>query len=391
MWRLRREGLAAQRRRRRGRDLVQPDPATEAVERRVRAIAAVDTVHWVDATLRYASVALAEAGGGGVEGILCVRPASWAWSWSSIPRRRRSGASPRPTTGAPGRWTRTWSWPNWPTWPGARCWSGVVQRSSTPDGPVLVDLEQAGVLAVEGDPARVEGFLAGAALELASAPWASDTTVYLLGGDDRLAGRNLVEAVGDGQAFVADLDRLTTLVDDEDSAPPRPRWPPGWPRTTPRVGFPPVVVAHPGADAGVLAQLAERARPQRSGLALVGPGPLAGATWRLLLGPDGQAVLEPLGLELDARIDAEVVAALVGRIASRAEHVDIAPVVDLIPEADAAPARAPRSRSRRGGADRGRGVLPGTAEGRLGRRRRPRHRPGPGRPAGRGAVLPGRP
>ena len=78
--------------------------------------------------------------------------------------------------------------------------------------------------------------------------------------------------------------------------------------------------------------------PRRSGLALVGPGPLPGATWRLLLGPDGHAVLEPLGLELDARIDAEVVAALVGLISARADQGDMAPVVDLMPDIDAAPA-----------------------------------------------------
>jgi hypothetical protein len=334
VWRMRREGMAAQRRRRRGRELVQqPDPVAEPVERRVRAIAEVETVHWVDATLRYASAALAEAGGEGVEGILCVRPGQLGMELVVDPAAPPVGRFDSADDG------RTWTldpdlglaelqdlaW-------GQILVPALCSVGSTPDGPVLVDLEQAGVLAVEGDAARVEGFLAGAALEMASAPWAADTTVYLLGGDERLAGRDLVESIDDVARFVADLDQLTSLVADEDlgaapstlAARVAPGNAEGW--------FPAVVVAHPGADSEAVSQLAARARPRRSGLALIGPGPLPGATWRLVLGPDGGAVLEPLGLELDSRIDADVVAALTGRIATRADQADLAPVIDLVPE-----------------------------------------------------------
>jgi hypothetical protein len=334
VWRMRREGMVVQRRRRRGRELVQqPDPVAEPVERRVRAIAEVDTVHWVDATLRYASAALTEAGGGGVEGILCVRPGQLGMELVVDP--------PAPPVG---RFDSTDDGRTWTLDPDLKlaelqelAWGQILVPAlcsvgSTPDGPVLVDLEQAGVLAVEGDPARVEGFLAGAALEMASAPWASDTSVYLLGGDDRLAGRDLVVSIDDPAGFVAGLDQLTTLVADEDlgeapstlAARVAPGNAEGW--------FPAVVVAHPGADGDALSQLAARALPRRSGLALIGPGPLPGATWRLVLGSDGGAVLEPLGLELDSRIDADVVAALTGRIAARADQADLAPVIDLVPE-----------------------------------------------------------
>ncbi len=153
--------------------------------------------------------------------------------------------------------------------------------------------------------------------------------------------RELVDVVTDGPAFVADLDRLTSLVDDEDlgeaastlAARVAPGNAEGW--------FPTVVVAHPGADTDVLAEIAARAHPRRAGLTLVGPGPLPGATWRLILGPDGAAVLEPLGLELDSRIDADVVGALAGRIAARTERVDIAPVVELVPEPPPSPFAVP--------------------------------------------------
>lgn len=342
VWRMRREGMAAHRRRRRGRELVHADPATEPVERRVRAIAAVETVHWVDATLRYASAALAEAGGGGVEGILCVRPGQLGMELVVDPPASPVGRFHSADDG------RTWTLD--PDMDLAElqelAWGQVLAPAlcsvgSTPDGPVLVDLEQAGVLAVEGDPARVEGFLAGAALELATAPWANDTAVYLLGGDERLAMRELVDVVTDGPAFASNIDRLTSLVDDEDlgdaastlAARVAPGNAEGW--------FPTVVVAHPGADADVLAQLSSRAQPRRAGLTLVGPGPLPGATWRLILGPDGAAVLEPLGLELDSRIDADVVAALAGRVAARTERVDIAPVVELVPDAAPSPVAVP--------------------------------------------------
>ncbi len=344
VWRMRREGMAAQRRRRRGRDLVsQPDPVAEPVERRVRAIAEVETVHWVDATLRYASAVLAEAGGGEVEGILCVRPGQLGMELVVDP--------PAPPVG---RFDSTDDGRTWTLDPDLElrelqdlAWGQVLVPAlcsvgSTPDGPVLVDLEQAGVLSVEGDPARVEGFLAGAALEMASAPWANDTAVYLLGGDGRLAGRDLVEAIDDVAGFIADLDQLTSLVTDEElvaapstlAARVAPGNAEGW--------FPAVVVAHPGTDIDALSPLAARARPRRSGLALVGPGPLPGATWRLVLEPDGGAVLEPLGLELDSHIDADVVAALTGRIAARADQAGLAPVIDLVPEqAAAVPTPAP--------------------------------------------------
>ena len=77
-------------------------------------------------------------------------------------------------------------------------------------------------------------------------------------GDVRLAMRELVEVVTDSAAFVADLDRVTSLVDDEDlgeaastlAARVAPGNAEGW--------FPTVVVAHPGTDTDVLAQLAAR-------------------------------------------------------------------------------------------------------------------------------------
>ncbi|MEA2703777.1 MAG: hypothetical protein QOD63_1722, partial [Actinomycetota bacterium] len=325
VFRMFREGLGAHRRRRRGRDLVQPepDPVAEAVERRVRAIASVDTVFWVDATLRYATAVLAEADGGGVQGILCVRPGQLGMEVVVDPPADTVGRFESADGG------RTWTldpdielgelqdlaW-------GQALVPALCSVGATADGPVLVDLEQAGVLSVEGDPGWVEGYLAGAALEIAGAPWTADTALYLLHGDERLAVRELVEVVKDEHAFLSGLGRISSLVDDDElagiastlAARVAPGNAEGW--------FPTVVVACPGTDPVVVAELARRARPRRSGLALVGPGPLPGARWRLLIGADGHGVLEPLGLDLDARVDAEVVGTLVGRLSARAEPAD---------------------------------------------------------------------
>lgn len=341
VWRMRREAMAAHRRRRRGRPLPQPDPATEAVERRVRAIASEETVHWVDATLRYATTVLADAGGGGVEGVVCARPGRLGMEVVVDPPSPPVGRFDSPDGG------RTW------TLDAAMelaelqdlAWGQVLVPAlcsvgTSADGPVLVDLEQAGVLAVEGDPARVRGFLAGAALELTNAPWSQDTAVYLLGGDERLARRDMTEVVDDATAFVAGLDRLTCLVDQADlgtaastlAARVAPGNAEGW--------FPAVVIAHPGTDAEALVALAERAWPRRSGLVLIGPGPLPGATWRLVLGAEGLGILEPLGLELDSRVDAEVVAAMTGRLAARTERTDVAPVIEPVAGDGLAPPRA---------------------------------------------------
>lgn len=176
-------------------------------------------------------------------------------------------------------------------------------------------------LSVEGDADAVAAFLAGAALELASAPWAADTPVRLLGGDARLVTLEQVEVVDDAEAMAGgawaglDLDEAPSTLAG-------------------RVGAdealaPVVVIAAPGAASDeVLGRISAKAKAGSAGLVLVAPGPVARATWRLVIGADRAGVLEPLGIALRCAVDAETVEGLVGLLAG-ASSEDDGPLIDL--------------------------------------------------------------
>lgn len=330
MLRLDRLRRAQHRRRRRGRDVVRPDPTLEPIERGARAIAATEAATWVDMTLRYAWSALAAAGGGGVESVLCVRPGAFGVEVVVDP--------PAPPVG------RFILGPDGRTWRldpdldldelSARADGqtalvpALITVGSTADGPLLIDLERAGVLAVEGDTAGVTAFLAARALELATAPWACDTPIYLLGGDLRLAALDLVQVVDDPDAFVEKLGGLMTLSGDDLNMPTTLAA-----RTRPdnlEAWEPSVVVVAPGSTSdATLAALASRAEPKRSGVAMIAAGPVPGATWRLVIGADGRGALEPLGIGVDARVDPEMVEGMIGLLVPTAGDSDIAPVIDV--------------------------------------------------------------
>lgn len=318
VWKLRGLRHAQQRRRRRGRDVPRPDPALEPAERRVRAVAGEEAAEWLDLALRLLGVALAEwpaaavpavevvrAGRFGVEVLLdrpcpdppehfCAADEDQVWR---LDADLDLGALKELAGDAP------------------VLLPAMVTVGTTADGPVLVDLERAGTLAVEGDPDAVAAVVAGAALELATAPWAADTALRLAGGDARLATLEQVEVLGDPAAFAAvpwsglDLDGAATTLAARV----------GGPESLP----PTVVVAAPAAvDDDVLAAIAAKAAPGTSGLALVAAGAVPGARWRLVIGPDRSATLEPLGLPLRCEVDAGTVADLVALVAGAADEGD---------------------------------------------------------------------
>ncbi|MGH9178154.1 MAG: AfsR/SARP family transcriptional regulator, partial [Acidimicrobiales bacterium] len=324
MWKLWGLRQAQQRRRRRGRDVARTDPVLEPVERRARAVATTEAAEWLDLTLRYLGVALAD------------------WPVDSLPaievvRAGRFGVEvliDRVCAAAPSRFVPT---------DGGRVWHldpevelgelkelagdatplvpALVSIGTSDDGPLLIDLERAGTLSVEGDAEAVSAFLAGAALELASAPWAADTPVRLLGGDDRLATLEQVDVVDDPEAMAGaawaglDLDEAPSTLAG-------------------RVGAdealaPVVVIAAPGAASDeVLGRISAKAKAGTAGLVVVAPGPVAGATRRLVIGADRAGVLEPLGIALRCAVDAETVDGLVGLLVGAGSEDD-GPPIDL--------------------------------------------------------------
>ncbi|MPZ28924.1 MAG: LysM peptidoglycan-binding domain-containing protein [Micromonosporaceae bacterium] len=304
LWALTRLRGRQLRRRRPDHDLPTPDPELQQAERRFRAAAADQPVEWLDATLRLLTVQLRnrETTTGTPPSVLSVRPgelgvetllehpdhnppagfetADGGYTWKLDPaipleQVREAAADAAPIAPA------------------------LVTLGTTPEGPLLADLEHLAVLSVEGPDEHVDAFISGVTVELATAPWAAGTAVHpVLSADDPLANlpgvqpaATLAEIAPTLQA-VAQANQAaigtaeTTLAaraapDGED-----------WPAAV-------VVVPRPHHDDGqALRDLQQAASKAGSGLALVVGGPVKGATWRLQISDDGTATLDPLGLRI---------------------------------------------------------------------------------------------
>ena len=291
---LRRGRLAQASRCRAGRDVVRPvDPELEVLERRARAIAADQAEAWIDAALRALTPALAESSLGGTPEVRCVRAGDLGIEVLL--------AEPFPL--APQGWAAADGGHVWHPSPeldladlvaaGAEqpaLTPALVSLGATPEGPILADLEGFGVLAVEGDPERARAFLAGVALELASATWAEgvDLRVYGLDSLERIEA-----AVVDGHELLAEVRATADLLRDALAA--------HGSALGARIAgtgepwYPMVVVVGPDADPAIAEALAEVATAG-AGVAVVAAGALQAADWQLVVAPDGAAVLKPLGL-----------------------------------------------------------------------------------------------
>ncbi len=287
-----------------GRDIVRPDRSLEPLERRLRAIAVDEAAEWVDAALRVLGAELREstlaapqiscvrAGEFGLELLLAVPAAQAPASFVAVDEGHVWRLDPAPDLEDLRRQAND----HLPVLP------ALISLGASPEGPLLVDLEALGTLSVEGDAARMSAFLAGAALELASAPWAEGIDVRVVGGPSALTGVEGITVVDDLSALVSELsNRSTSMVDALGSRPstlaarldePGQDWPPT------------VVVVIGSASQEQVEELASLARPG-SGTAVVAPGPLAGVTWRLAVVAEGFARLEPVGLDLRAATGAD--------------------------------------------------------------------------------------
>ena len=312
------------------------------MERELRAVADEDAAAWIDATTRLLSrvlrahhprpaPVLVRTGSRGVEILLdtvCAPDPEWFTSddggrtWQLRPdldldalRAVIDGESPATPA--------------------------LVTIGTTPEGPVLADLEHCAVLAVDGDPARVRAFLNAVTIELAHASWADAVPMLV---DDTLPTCNL-ERVRPITATTA-IDALDHNVRATGAA-----LPDGTDTLTARTAagaaelWPPTIVitATPPTDYRALVAL-----PAHAGVAAVTAGPVPDAPWRLTIDPDGRAQLYPLDLVLVAAgIDDDAVAATTALLTDTLDDQDTIDTPEPAAEDDQ-PERAPVASSGNG-------------------------------------------
>jgi nucleoid-associated protein YgaU len=311
----------------------------QTTERRWRAIADRESAEWVDTAVRYLTWAVRSTGTPvdlvgvrtGPAGLVLLLdgPASggaprfspdasgWQWTLECDDLDQIRGVAAEEVPYAP----------------------GLVTLGTTEDGStVLVDVERLGLLSVEGDGAVVRDWLTGLSLDVATAPWAGDVDLRLVGGLTELAALDQV-GVLDANAVPATVRRAVDATGRAIGEHPTTQ--------AARAGeggepWPPlaVIAAGPGLDAAIAA-----AAPPGRGVALVAAGPVPGAGHRLVAGADGFATLYPYGLSIrlsgvDPRTAGDT-ARLLTAAAGPAERPPAdAPVGEAAPQ-DARPAAAP--------------------------------------------------
>ncbi|MEW6475263.1 MAG: BTAD domain-containing putative transcriptional regulator [Actinomycetota bacterium] len=317
-----------QRLRRRGRDVPRPPAPLQEAEARVRAIADEDAPMWVDAVSRSLWSTLENAPAVSIPRIIAVRVGA-----AGVELLLDAPHPDAPDGYQSADAARVWRLD--PTVDLERlkelaqgqsaALPALLAVGETPEGPLLLDLEHAGTLAVEGDPERVAAFLAGAALELAAAPWAADVPVVLVGADPALAVLDQVE-LADAEQISRRFPAPPTTTPDTHARHPlaeRVR-----PDAAEHLAPTAIVVAPGAATAETLGPLAATAQAG-SGVVLIAPGPLPGVSCRLHIEADGSARLEPVGIDVTSGISANQVAELAALLAQAAEQDDVALVVDL--------------------------------------------------------------
>ena len=331
-----------QRQRRRGRTIARPSPSLRDRETHIRAIADQEAPAWVDAATRRLWAALETVPPDDIPAVTAVRAGSLGVELLL------DRVAPVPPPGfIAGDGGRTWRLDHHGDLVAltalidgqSSVLPGLLHLGDTPEGPLWLNLERAGTLCVEGDPERVEAFIAAAAIHLSTAPWSDALNVLQVGGDPqlavldhvRLASQEEVVAVAPTVPGPSARHRMATRIT-----------PPALEALAPTV----IVAAPGGLDAEAATALSAAAQPE-TGLVLIVSGPIAEATWRLVLSPDGDALLEPLKFRLTHRSDVETTDAVAALIAHGAEHEDVAlpepapppPQVDQAEEQEPPPAR----------------------------------------------------
>jgi hypothetical protein len=195
----------------------------------------------------------------------------------------------------------------------------LITVGSSTSGPVLIDLEAAGMLSVEGPEEQVAGVLRSVALQLATASEQYAMQLRLVGVAEALTVLDATEAIG-----VDELLAEITVAARHTSGSANDSLRSSAFALRARSGgmelWPPTVGVVTGATPTELASLAEVAVPW-SGAAVIAAGPVPGCRWRLVLGAD-TATLEMLGLAMRAP-QTDDVAALIEILAARSDTAGV--------------------------------------------------------------------
>ncbi|MGC8626245.1 MAG: BTAD domain-containing putative transcriptional regulator [Acidimicrobiales bacterium] len=296
VWRLdrsRRERLHA---RRSGEPIAPNRPEVEGAERRARAISRTEAAEWVDLGVRYLSglveqlrkegsdapsVCMVFAGQAGLE-VRLAAPVTSSLGWF---RLSAGGEALVLDPEVEIEDLKVLAGEHWPAWP------ALVSLGETQKGAVLLNLEHAGSLCVDGDAACVESALVGIALQLASQPWSDEMLagLYVVGDcplDGRLAQVERVAATAaeDLATKLQGVSRSHRQVFCEGSL--------GGLRAVTCEALPNVVVAFAGVPARARQVLVEAAVPDSSGVSVVAAGVCEGARWRLNLTGGNEGLLQ---------------------------------------------------------------------------------------------------
>ena len=204
---------------------------------------------------------------------------------------------------------------------------------STDAGELLVDLEQLGAVAIQGDTDQVADFQRGLLASVCVAPWATHCEIIAIG-IEGLTGDHLSRATipDDPNSWAAQTaDQMSGIAATLDRSPYQERVDHG------TVYHPTIVFIGPDASlAGIAEHLAQVAELAYSPLALVSAHPLAGE-YRIQLEPDN-ATLEPVGIAfLPVSLEAAELAAVDHLVANASDRTTSPPAdewADDIAKAD---------------------------------------------------------
>jgi DNA-binding SARP family transcriptional activator len=316
--------------RQKGQTMPRNKMEVEGAERRARAIADTERARWVDQALRYLtglveelslegtvtlpSPALVRVGACGFE-VLVSPPVRSSLGWFSP---TEDGSTLLLDTEVTLEELEALASERWPAWP------ALVSLGETEGSELLLNLEYAGSVSVDGDERAVTAVLGRMVLELSSQPWSDEMLAGLYTvGDSSLKPIHAVQRIAKDKAFdlAEKLDVVSAAQQDLTRSVSISAL-----RAVACEALPNVVVAFPDAPAGALQCLAEAAVPEGSGIALAAAGPYEGALWKLLLSGDGQGTLQgqlgdrPISFTFKTACDPEEVSLLGEALAAASAH-----------------------------------------------------------------------